>query len=416
MKCRKCRLEFKRALELFNGDIVCPRCFKSLTPGEDDFAVGEEEEADFKLSETYYLSYLELASRPEAYPKEKEKRNKKIETYRKKALEYCERAANAYHPEAIVDMGYYYYKGYVSLGQGGFGRFRTAYRYFMGIIDRKNNNNIYEVYSKYYSLKGEKMPAEAAKEKVRMILGKAVNYMKDMYLSAPSEFVSNRKGNIYGVDATNKKLGEELAGLNFDYKIVRDETAKALSPKIDSLIEILKTCTQKSAARTPIFGMYEVTQSDVMRLREFMDNLRSADRGSLLCALEGERNNGAFDFSVFYDDPARVFAGAKKVIFCFCNKNSSAKNMKRDISSGALGANFSKTEAGLKNIASLFDPNGGEELSDIVQGAFNGKDARGNESYLFYIDDAYLLFNKLMESGDTTAEAFLSLLNEKYKD
>ncbi|MCD8200703.1 MAG: hypothetical protein LUD47_01340 [Clostridia bacterium] len=410
MKCSKCGANFKKALELVNGDIVCPACFKSLTPGEDEFRLDSDEW--FGLSRTYYLSYLELAARQgEENVRERAQREKKMNDYLARALDYCERAAADYHPEALVDMGYYYYKNYEKYDVGGIGRFRIAYTYFRCIIDGKNHDNLYKAYSDFYSQNGDKAASENGRKKMFEVIRKAAYYLKDMYSCAPAEFSANRKGNLYGVANTNRMLDEQLKGLGDlgrEYKITEADTAyTGESAKVEAVKATLKRCTEKAAPHPPIFGYYEISRSEYDEISRFVEeNIKRSEQSSFARFLVTEKSGG-FDVCA-YDREDEAYRGAKRVFLCFYNRNCVSKILKKEL------GNPKGIDTAIGRTEKMFFNQEDDDLKNIVKYA---SEAGKSESCIFYIDDVYFVSGHIMKKAGkpSLGEGFLSFLDESYK-
>ncbi|MCD8208730.1 MAG: hypothetical protein LUD72_12390 [Bacteroidales bacterium] len=375
MTCNNCHANFKRALELESRDLVCPSCFKSLIPGEKDYAVTTESDDCLKLSETYYLSYLEIASNRDPEAAGNRSRQAKKNEYIRMAIEYCGMAAERSHPEALVDMGYYCYKhpDRMNFGTDPYANYRAAYRYFASVIKKVNGNGILRAYRESETYHAR------AKEKTDEVVKKALFYLKDMYLSAPFGFVADRAGNMYGAMLVTERVEKELEGrdIDFSFDITGETASSAGGSKVETLKEIFAECKQKVIDRPPIFGIFGISQSDY----DLLDPVLNGKDWGIQYFLVRQGKSGdmeKIDFRKY--SSYETFDGADRVFFCFLNIDFSCRDFKKEI--GNPGKSI-----GEEKIKTMFKDRS-DDLKIIVK---NICDNQYTEDYVFLLDDVYFV-------------------------
>lgn len=252
MQCEKCKNEFERALELYNGDWYCPYCHGLLALSEVKLAVTDANEDAFKMSEICYLRALKTPA------------SDKI-TYNEllgKATEFCREAARSGHPKALVRLGFFYDAGYFSIDETE--AFKQAYEYYRAVI----NGKISDMRTKKtadYSEGGIKVKRSAAKL--------YLNLLKN----APE---SMRRFEKYDYLAELKSL--KAAGLYFggDDFILSSLSADR-APRV---MEILQSCFSRE--RPPLFGLLTLKGSDFTELAAMTEKTKNGFKSKLLSVAE----------------------------------------------------------------------------------------------------------------------------------
>jgi len=117
MTCVHCKKEIERYYTLFNGTLVCPLCGEKAFAEKMTFAVTNESNNEFLLSEALFLEAI------------KEKDKKKME----KAVYHCSLASSMLHPMAYFKMGYYYDRDYTAQEKTEAFRTMIAYGYYSSL-------------------------------------------------------------------------------------------------------------------------------------------------------------------------------------------------------------------------------------------------------------------------------------------
>ena len=117
MICPHCSKNIVKPLELYNGDWACPSCKNTVGIQSITVKVNKENDETFKLSELCYLRAL--------------KKQKDIAGYERElamAIEYCRTAARMGNPKALIRLGFFYERGYISAD--AMESARIAYEYY----------------------------------------------------------------------------------------------------------------------------------------------------------------------------------------------------------------------------------------------------------------------------------------------
>ncbi len=252
MQCEKCKNEFERALELYNGDWYCPYCHEILALSDLKLVVTDANEDAFKMAEICYLRALKT---PAA---EKINYNEMLV----KAIEFCREAARSGHPKALVRMGFFYDSGYFAIDETE--AFKQAYEYYRAVI----NGKISDIRSKKtveYSEGGAKVKRSAAK----------------LYLNLLKNAPENmRKFEKYDYFSELKRLKE--AGLYFGGDdFVKSSVTADRAPRV---MEILQSCFAKE--RPPLFGLLMLKGGDFTQLCSATVKTRGGSKKQIITIAE----------------------------------------------------------------------------------------------------------------------------------
>ncbi len=337
MRCHneKCGRQFTNALELFDGSLVCPHCFQSVKPGEGDFHISEKNEEWYALSESYFFSYLQSVN-PDEENKGKDKNKPDKDYLLANALKYCEKAAVSGHPEAMVMLGFFYYKNYVNYDLGGLGRYKTAYLYLTSIIDHNNRDDILKAYSRYYKETESGNETAKAEKKVSVMLKKAAFYLADMIMYAPVSLTKESKDNKYSKSHVKEFLAKET-----DSTIsVPDMSVDVSEDNVDllsNLKSIFELCKQTSVAHSPLFGYYSINEDEYHKLVEIYKEYKggSLDVGLVWKDEDDNYKYFAFDNTAAVENLKLLKDGKCKMYFFFLNGNC-AGFVKKDTSANEI--------------------------------------------------------------------------------
>ncbi|MCH5153893.1 MAG: hypothetical protein J1F71_01640 [Clostridiales bacterium] len=232
MICQNCNKNIVRPLELYNGDWACPSC--KATVGIQSIAVKVNKDNDdtFKLSELCYLRALKCRNDPSKYQKEINR-----------AIEYCRSAARMGNPKALIRLGYFYERGYITADATESAR--IAYEYYKLVWS--NTPEMEErPADRDYADSGKKLRSAAAK----------------LYLEL-----------LKKLPASFKRVGE------FDYKRERvkilelgltvpddDGADRAVGDdRISRIVGVLQSCYNED--RPPLFGIMRLEKGEYSELK-----------------------------------------------------------------------------------------------------------------------------------------------------
>ena len=134
MECSKCHKEIKEPLELYTGDMICPKCKGSLIVYSRKFTASNPKSCEnFALCELYYhYALCKVAGIPatDLVDKSALTPEKMIE----KAIHYCREAVKLGHPEALWRLAFFYDKGYLERNTNEALRIRIAANMYLSVV------------------------------------------------------------------------------------------------------------------------------------------------------------------------------------------------------------------------------------------------------------------------------------------
>ena len=115
MECVKCHRNIKEPLELYTGEMACPKCRNNLTLAPNKISATNIKAKELlTLAELYYNYALAKKARipiSELVDKTPMTADEMID----KSIEYCSEALKLGHPEALWRMAFFYDKDYIAL-------------------------------------------------------------------------------------------------------------------------------------------------------------------------------------------------------------------------------------------------------------------------------------------------------------
>lgn len=248
MQCEKCKNEFDRALELYNGDWYCPYCHSLLALSDLKLVVTDANEDAFRMSEICYLRALKTPAQEKA----------EYNDLLLKAIEFCKEAAHSGHPKALVRLGFFYDRGYFSIDETE--AFKQAYEYYGAVIKGKISD-----------MRTKKLPDYAdGGAKVKRCAAK-------LYLSllknAPK---SMRRFEKYDYPKELKAL--KSAGLYYGGDDFVESTL--ISDRSQRAMEILQSCFSKD--HPPLFGLLMLKGSEFAQLYKITEKVKNGYKNKLL--------------------------------------------------------------------------------------------------------------------------------------
>ena len=392
-----CQERIKEPLELFDGSLACPHCACIL---KHNFAVTEQNDNLFRLSQAYYFQYLAMAAAVD-----KSVEQKKLAAIQKKleiAVKYCRDAARLGHPEACVKLGFYWETGYMQKRES-VERFKMAFRYYDEVVQMDERALTLErddggaVVARDYE-KNEKILAVKREAAVRLL----------RLLAEAGEDLQNM-------------MGFNLAALTERLKFaVGDSGETAITEQQPSREEfVLRTLkdAKKNAGDAPVFGYFLMPANALAKAygdENSADNsedkiyniMRNSGKLDVKWAFLEDLNDGDAENNTFNEvtDSADclpdISAGEKPVVVAFVN--------------GAWQSKPSK-EIGKKKTKSL------NKLSTLIftdnepTDAFHNLCTTANLGFakIFYADDLYF---GCLKNAKNPVEGILEYVMEKRKD
>lgn len=250
MECEKCKRQFERPLELYNGDWACPLCHESLALSNIRLVVTDDTEALFKMSEVCYLRALKT-------PPADRKTYSDLLT---KAIDCCKEAAHQGHPKALLRLGYLYDAGYFSVD--GSEAFRLAYDYYKAVWRGKIND-----------MRGSKANADYSDGGIKVRKSAARLYLNLLKNAPPKMRSLDRYRYDLEVRAVKDAGLYEEGGDAPYYGVVAGDRAARIC-------EVLESCFSKE--RAPLFGLMMVTAEEFAALAKMTETGRTGTRYKLL--------------------------------------------------------------------------------------------------------------------------------------
>lgn len=242
MICINCNSKKKiKPLILFNGELACNYCGKSLIASEETvLEINEVNHALLLKSEKIFAT--------EWLTKEHNKRDKSM---LKKALHYCRDSANLNNPYAIINLAYYYENGYFedfNLSQ----RLLISSKYYSSVCFNVNDKII---------INGNKDNTLSYEEHQKLVKLSVFN-LKDL-------FEEDNLSDIVGSFKTNK-IESKIQNVCTKFNINLSEYQKVTNSKFNFVnkeevyINLFDYNTKKSEY---LFGIYKFSKNEINNLK-----------------------------------------------------------------------------------------------------------------------------------------------------
>ena len=240
MECTKCHKKNIEPLELYTGDMACPKCKNKLNLIPKRISAANPRACELlSTSELYYhyalcknsnISVSDIVSACSLTPDEMVA----------KSIEYCQQALDLGHPEALWRMAFFYNKNYVKSTTTESVRQRTAALLYLGLLS-------------YPDAHFDGYDDNEAENSTLLLKRRAADDLYSMLKEMPK-----RDRHIYST-----KLVE--------YEFLSAEAAAELSSQseksgAEELMNVLDKATSKS--RAPLFGTIRVKKEHLSRLTE----------------------------------------------------------------------------------------------------------------------------------------------------
>ncbi len=418
MKCLNCDRIIEKALELCNGDLRCPYCGASIVPDEGKVKVTADNTELYNLSRANFCTYLEKAS---SFTGTTDKKTKEeADGYLRRAVSFCEQAAHDLHPEALVDLGYYYSKDYINYDLVGVGRYKTAYSYFKCILDDKKYDDIVGAYNGYTAPAGYAgRKRGSADDEASRVVTKAAYYLLDMISSAPAEFAEEKEYTLINAkELISQNPHVKLADAG-DFRLMEKEDSTTEN-RLQSIEKTLEHCRERSSNHAPLFGFFDITgmtigdgsesdTSEYKRLKTLIAKNRRRIVMGYLYETGGRLEWGEVD-NPEIERLMRENSGKSygmKMYFYFFSRNAASKVYKKGVNIRAMERE-------------LIDKAKGSSLEGMAQ-VVSGMSGSSRKEQVFYWDDAYFITanrSKFKREGGgrdyTTADGFLMIISGEY--
>lgn len=248
MECEKCKRQFVRPLELYNGDWACPRCHNSLALNSIQLNVTDDNENMFKMAEICYLRALKLQSNKKVYDK-----------FLSKAMAYCKDAARSGHPKALVRLGYFYEFGYFSIDLCE--AFKQAYECYRSVWNGKIDDARTIQSDAEYLNGGNRVKKSAA----RLYL--------NLLNNAPSKMRAHPRYRYESELENVKREGLYDGDVQFN-EAYSDEN------RTSRIFEILQSCYSKE--RAPLFGLIMLNSEEFYSLCAATEKTKNGTKKKIL--------------------------------------------------------------------------------------------------------------------------------------
>ena len=237
MECTKCHINVKDPLELYTGEMACPKCRSQLTMVPRRISAQEPRAQElFYLAELYYhYSLCKNAKLPVTDLIDKSAMTS--EDMLDKAIYYCQEALKLGHPEALWRMAFFYDKDYIEKDSTESVRCRIAAHLYLAIVTATDIQ-----FTGYGS----------TREETDMLKRRAADDLFSMLKG-----MSRRDRKIYA-----EKLTE--------HGYLTQEAAKELAEQAErsgaeELISMLSRATSKR--RAPLFGIIRIRKEQLEKIK-----------------------------------------------------------------------------------------------------------------------------------------------------
>lgn len=241
MFCKKCNKFVAVPLELYTGAFACPSCHRISTVEDIAVQVTSENEDEFMISELCFARMLK-ASKDDEY-----------KTLRDSAIEHCRTAAMLGNPKALVRLGFFYEKGYITSDSRE--RVKLAGDYYKLVWNREGISSDEKTKD---AVDGDKIRNIAAARHLNMLERLGGKGRKKEY-SEVKEAVAAR-GLSVAVGGSAVRRSEDIA---------------------ENIADILSSCT--SDERPPLFGIFRADGETL---------------GALCIPPEGKKTSRLYDLAV----------------------------------------------------------------------------------------------------------------------
>lgn len=131
-----CKKKISAPLEIFDGQLLCPHCLRPL--GHDRFVPNEDSDSLLAMCQSCYGDYLQTAidARIAGGDDSKRKRlKKKSEVLLANARDFCRASYRLGNPEAQIQLGEFWERGYMDKKGSKAYRYKMAEQYYKQVIN-----------------------------------------------------------------------------------------------------------------------------------------------------------------------------------------------------------------------------------------------------------------------------------------
>lgn len=136
-----CKKKISAPLEIFNGQLLCPHCLRPL--GHDRFVPNADSDSLLEMSRSCYGDYLQTVvdARIAGGDDAKRKRlKKKSEILIANARDFCRASYRLGNPEAQIQLGEFWERGYMDQKGNKAYRYKMAEQYYKQVINGQFDN------------------------------------------------------------------------------------------------------------------------------------------------------------------------------------------------------------------------------------------------------------------------------------
>ena len=241
MICIHCKKEIETPLVLFNGDITCPKCKKSLAKAQ-RFNITKENHELYKLSETIFFKALTYSNLHKNDLKANNSQEK-IQT----AIKYCTAAAMQSNPFAMVRLGYYFEKGFIKSAKTLHDCWTIAYGFYASVCFSTDKTTDVLIEKGIFT--------ETDDEVINQVRMSGARYLLDMLATSDEEFNKIEKFNY----EKNREKIERLLKISDS----RRRTPKTVNV-VNQIVDCMQNCLKPKQA--PIFGFFKIDKPTLVDL------------------------------------------------------------------------------------------------------------------------------------------------------
>lgn len=238
MECTKCHKDIKEPLELYTGEIACPKCKSSLSQYPKVLSATDPRCKElFSLAELYYHYALSKYANL-VIPGIVEHSAMSADEMLAKSIAYCQEALKLGHPEALWRMAFFHEKGYMHGDKTETTRYRIAANMYLALASAP------EVQFAGYGTTGTADETVSLKRR-------AADDLFNLVKKIPSHDRKRYTDALIELDYTTKESVQELSS---DLSI----------NDVDELINVLSRASSKRKA--PIIGILRIKKEHLAHL------------------------------------------------------------------------------------------------------------------------------------------------------
>ena len=398
IECTKCKHDIKNedVIEIFNGELICPRCGSILSVQE--FKVTAQNQELFERAELYYGKYLSLCGKKVITKSEE----KSIKHFLSGAIEHSRESSLEKHPEARILLGRFWQSGYMEKSESK--SLKIAYHYFSNVCyaekcEIEDDGNLSEIRNNpgYFKL---------VKRKAALCL---------MHLLATSQ--NKLKGKKYNFESNAKALKDKglITGADIN-QLKGNISSEGNNSGNDSAIRTTYEAT-RNKKRCPVFAYFIIPVQDFKRMwGTLFKELNSKKNKELLSSVEsfyGPLSKDSLNENFCLKDLCSVvnamldskenlqIDNADAVLLYFYNQNAVIPKHPKELARYL-------TKRKMDALSKLLNPEKNWESAAMQINAFLECDSYSDHA--FFAEDLFFAYKN---ADDTTEESALNVIRNE---